>query len=255
MNDERQDTWIYGVVPAGASLQELERRHEDDGLPQVWVVESGDLGAIVGNRPEDDEKATRNQALAHARVLEAAVADAPVVPFRFGIIVPGDNEVASDLLEPYHDQLAELLEKFEGSVQMTLKVNYDDEVVLREIVDTEEEVADLKDKMREGSEEATRDIRVRLGELVSNAVEQRRERDSAEILERLKQVSLAATVEELEMEFMALNAPFLVERDRQEEFERAVEEVAEERGDRMRFRLLGPMPPYNFIEAKEAAWA
>src|SRR5919204_1096318 len=237
MNDERQDTWIYGVVPAGASLRELERRHEDDGLPQVWVVESGDLGAIVGNRPEDDEKATRNQALAHARVLEAAVADAPVVPFRFGIIVPGDNEVASDLLEPYQDQLTELLKRFENSVQMTLKVYYDDEAVLKEIVDGNEEIASLKEKMREGSEEATRDIRVRLGELVSNALEQRRERDSAEILERLKELSLAATVDGLEMEFMVLNAPFLVERDRQEEFERAVEEVANERQDRMRFRL------------------
>jgi hypothetical protein len=255
MNEERQDTWIYGVVPAGASLQEIERRNENDGLPKVWVVESGDLAAIVGSPPESDEKGTRNQALAHARVLEAAIADSPVVPFRFGVIVPGDNEVASDLLEPYHDQLAEFLKKFEGSVQMTLKVYYDDEAVLREIVDSEEEIAGLKQQMREGPEEATRDIRVRLGELVSNALEQRRERDSAEILEPLKQVSLAATVEDLEMEFMVLNAPFLVERDRQEEFERAVEEVAEERGERMRFRLLGPMPPYNFIEAKEAAWA
>jgi hypothetical protein len=119
-------------------------------------------------------------------------------------------------------------------------------------VDGNEEIASLKENMREGSEDATREIRVRLGELVSNALEQRRERDSVEILEPLKEVSLAATVDGLEMEFMVLNAPFLVERDRQEEFERAVEEVADERRDRMRFRLLGPMPAYNFIEAQGA---
>ena len=253
MNGEKHHVWVYGVVPAGAALEEIERRA--DQLPEVWVVEAGDLGAIVGNAPEGDGKATRNQALAHARVLETAVRDAPVVPFRFGIIVPTDQDVGTDLLDAQHDELAALLKRVEGRLQMNLKVYYDEDVVLREITEKEPEIAKLREQMREGAEEATRDVRVRLGELVSNAVEQRRERDSADILERLKPVSIAAVVEGLEQEFMVLNAPFLVERDRRQQFEDAVEEVAEERQERMRFRLLGPMPAYNFIDVEEPAWA
>jgi hypothetical protein len=252
MNDEKKNVWVYGVVPAGASLQELERR---EGLPDVWVVEAGDLAAVVGDAPQDDEKATRNQALAHARVLEAAVVDAPVIPFRFGIIVPGDQEVGTDLLDAHHDDLAQHLRNVDDRVQMTLKVYYHEEPVLREIVENEPEVARLREAMSEGPEEAMRDVRAQLGELVSNAVEQRRERDSADILERLKPVSQAAVVEGLEREFMVLNMPFLVDRDRQEEFEDSVEEVAQERQERMRFRLLGPMPVYNFIDVEEPAWA
>lgn len=253
MNDEQNNVWVYGVVPVGASLQELERR--GDRLPEVWVVESGDLAAIVGNAPAGDGKATRDQALAHSRVLEAAVVDAPVVPFRFGIMVPGDQEVGSDLLDAHHDELAERLKKVGDRVQLTLKVYYDESVLLREIVDNEPEIAQLREQMGEGPEEATRDVRMRLGELVNNAVEQRRQRDSADILERLKPVSVAAVVEGLEKEFMVLNAPLLVERDRQQEFEDAVEEVAQERQERMNFRLLGPMPAYNFIDIEEPAWA
>lgn len=253
MNDEKQNVWVYGVVPVGASLQEVERR--GDRLPEVWVVEAGNLAAIVGNAPQGNGKKTRNQALAHARVLEAAVADAPVVPFRFGIMVPGDQEVGTDLLEAYHDELAGLLERVEDGVQMTLKVYYREDVLLREIVDKEPEIAELRDEMREGPEEVTRNVRVRVGELVSNAVEQRRQRDSADILERLKPVSLAAVVDDLEKEFMVLHAPFLVQRDRRQEFEDAVEEVAQERQERMSFRLLGPMPAYNFIDVEEPAWA
>ena len=75
MNDTQHNSWIYGVVPAGASLNELERRQ---GLPEVWLVETGDLAAIVGDQPRGDAKATREQALAHARVLEAAIVDAPL---------------------------------------------------------------------------------------------------------------------------------------------------------------------------------
>jgi Gas vesicle synthesis protein GvpL/GvpF len=193
--------------------------------------------------------------LAHARVLEAAVVDAPVVPFRFGIMVPGDQEVGNDLLDAYHDNLAPLLKRVEERLQMTLKVYYRQDAVLQEIVDSVPEIAQLRETMREGPEEATRDVRARLGELVSNAVEQLRQRDSAEILERLKPVSVAAVVEGLEKEFMVLNVPFLVERGRQQEFEDAVEEVAQERQERMSFRLLGPMPAYNFIDVEEPAWA
>jgi hypothetical protein len=248
MNAERQDTWVYGVVPAGTSLKEVERRGED--LPDVSVVEAGDLGAIVGKAPEDDEKGTRNQALAHARVLEAAVLDAPVVPFRFGIIVPADDEVEEGLLTEHHDELAQHLKNVEDRLQMTLKVYYHEDAVLREIIEKEPEIAELREKMGEESEEASRDVRVRLGELISNAVEQRRQRDTGDIAERLDAVSLATAAQDLEEEFMVLNVAFLVERERQREFEEAVEEVADERQERMRFRLLGPMPPYNFIAAE-----
>lgn len=253
MSAENQTVWVYGVVPADASLDELEHR---DGLPEVWVVESGDIAAIVGKAPEKDEKATRDQALAHARVLEAAVVDAPVVPFRFGMMVPGgDEQVGSDLLEARHDELTELLKRVRDWLQLTLKVYYHEDALLREILDNEPEIEQLREQMKQGDEVATRDVRVRVGELVGNAVQQRRERDTADILERLKPVSIAAVDDGLEKEYMVLNVPFLVERGRQQEFEDAVEEVAQERRERMRFRMIGPMPAYSFIEMESPAWA
>jgi hypothetical protein len=239
-------TWVYGVVPAGASLDELERRRDD--LPDVWIVESGDLGAVVGPLPEQDEKGTRDRALAHAHVLEAAAADTSVVPFRFGTIADGgDDVVASALLEARHDEFARLLERVEGKVQMVLKVSYDETAVIREILAKEPEIARLRDAVRDRGAEASRDERVRLGELVSTAVEQRRERDGADIIERLDPAVIATSMAPLESEFMVLNAAFLVGRD--QEFERVVEAVAEERRKRMHFRLLGPMPAYDFLDA------
>jgi hypothetical protein len=252
MSDEQQSRWVYGVVPAGAKLEEMERR---DGLPDVWVVETDDLAAIVSEAPAQDAKATRDQALAHARVLEAAIVDAPVVPFKFGTMVPGDDEkVGSDLLEAYHDELAELLRKFEDRVQMTLKVTYHEDAVLREIMDSEPQIAELR-KQSQGPEEQTRNLKVQLGELISKALEQRREADKADIFEQLKPVSVAAVDDPVETEFMVLNAPFLVERDRLDDFEEGVEQVAEERHQRMQFTLQGPMPAYSFLDVDEPAWA
>lgn len=257
MNDEKQqNTWMYGIVPGGASLEELERRRGRIKA-DVWVVELGDLAAIVSDAPpENDAKALRDQALAHARVLEAAIIDAPVVPFRFGNVVPGGDEaVGKELLEARHDEFVQRLEKLKNYVQMTLKINYDEDAVLRQIVDSQPEIAQLRERSRQGDEVTTRDARVRLGEMISNALEQLRQMDASDILDHLKSVSVAAIADDLENEFMVLNAPFLVDRGRLSEFEDAVEEVAEERRSRMRFTLLGPMPAYNFLDVEQPAWA
>jgi hypothetical protein len=250
---KHENMWIYGVVPADANLKELERRR--DRLPgDIRVVKSGDLGAIVGDAPGNDAKATRDQALAHARVLEVAVLDAPVVPFRFGTVV-ADGSVDTELLAARHDELAQLLESVRDQVQLTLKANYREDVVMREIIEGHPKIAQLREQTRARDEITTRDRRVRLGELVSLALEQLRQRDADAIVERLNPFSVASRVEPLENEFMVLNAPFLVERRRMQDFEEAAEILADEQAERMRLTLHGPMPAFDFISGEQLPWA
>jgi hypothetical protein len=246
-DQSHQHTWVYGIVPAGARLAELGRRCER--LPaEVRVVESGDLGVIVGDAPENTAKATRDQALAHASVLEAAVVDAPVVPFRFGNVLSDD--AVTDLLEDRHDELAQLLDSVRDYVQFTLKADYDEEVVLREIIEVRPEIAHLREQTRGRDELATRDLRVRLGELVSIALEEIRNGDAGAIGEHLGAYAASFTFVPRERQFMVLNAPFLVERDRMREFEEAAAEVAAAQAGRMHLTLLGPMPAYDFLSGE-----
>jgi hypothetical protein len=50
----------------------------------------------------------------------------------------------------------------------------------------------------------------------------------------------------------AVNAAFLVERSRVDEFSEAVARLADEVDGRMRLRYVGPLPPYSFTEDQEA---
>jgi hypothetical protein len=254
MNDQKHEmAWVYGVIPAGAKLEELKRR--GDRLPaNVRVVEFGDLAAIVGDAPGENAKAIRDQALAHARVLETAVLDAPVVPFRFGTVIE-DGSVDTELLEARHDELAQLLESVKDYVQLTLKATYHENVVMREIVESNPMIAQLREQTREGDEFATHGKRVRLGELVGMALEQLRQCDGGMILDRLRPVSASSIVAPLESEFMVVHAPFLVERRRMREFEEAAADVADEQAERMHVVLQGPMPAFDFIGGGQPAWA
>lgn len=46
---------------------------------------------------------------------------------------------------------------------------------------------------------------------------------------------------------MVLNAAFLVEREREAEFDDAVRRLGERFEDQFLFKYVGPVPPYNFV--------
>jgi Gas vesicle synthesis protein GvpL/GvpF len=254
MTAETQGIYVYGVIPADAELGDLSRG--DRRTPEVQILEDGDLAAIVSMAGGDDEASVRDSVMAHARVLEAAVESAPVVPMRFGMVFPDEDTVRAELLEARHDQLARWVQALEGHVQVTLKVLYHEDALLRDIVAGNRKIARLRDATRGRDDDpAAYNDRVKLGELVNSAIEQQRQRDGAEILERLEPLAARSASEPPEKEYMALNAPFLIERQRLPEFEETLEQVAQERADRMTFRLLGPMPAYHFVSWEEPAWA
>jgi hypothetical protein len=244
-----QGTYVYGIVRAGAQLDKLTGADE---LPDVRLIESGDIAALVSAGPE---RAAREVVLNHGRVLEAALDGSPVVPLQFGMVLTDDDAVRNEILEGHHDELAELLDRLEGRVQMTLKAYYHEDAVVAEVLAANPKLAQLREAVRGRSEDESRKQRIALGEGINAAIEQRKKRDGKEILAPLREIVDAVSLEPPEDELMVAHVALLLPRDRLQELDDALEEVAKERVELMRFRLLGPMPAYNFIEFKEPAWA
>ena len=244
-----QGTYVYGIVRAGARLDSVAAA--EDGLPEVRLIEAGDIAALVSAGPE---RATREIVLGHGRVLEAMLEGSPVVPLRFGMVLTDDDAVRDEILEAHHDELAELLDRLDGRVQMTLKVYYHEDVVVAEILSENAKLAKLRAAIQGLSEDESRKQRIQLGEGINAAMDKRRLSDGKEILERLRPLADAVALEPPEDELMVAHVAFLLQRDRLNEFDAAVEQIAEPNVELMRFRLLGPMPAYNFIDLKEPAW-
>ena len=49
---------------------------------------------------------------------------------------------------------------------------------------------------------------------------------------------------------MIMNAAFLVERDRERDFDAAVNKIAKYYGELLNFKYTGPWPPYNFVNIR-----
>jgi hypothetical protein len=131
---------------------------------------------------------------------------------------------------------------------VNVKALYEEESILQEVIRENPEVAELRESLRGKPDDATYFERIRLGELVAEALAAKREADEELIVERLRPQALALEVGAAIHERMAANASFLVEREGLAEFDRAVDELASEQAGRLRFKYTGPLPPHSFVE-------
>jgi len=162
-------TYVYGIVRAGTSLDSVAEA--EDGLPDVRLIESGDIAALVSAGPE---RASREVVLGHGRVLEAVLDGSPVIPLQFGMVLKDDDAVHDEILEGHHDELAELLERLDGRVQMTLKVYYHEDAVVADILSANPKLAELREAIQGRSEDESRPQRIKLGQPYRGRVGRRR---------------------------------------------------------------------------------
>jgi hypothetical protein len=237
--------YIYGVVRADGKSRP---RTMGIGRKQVRVVDADGLGALTSDVPPGELQAGREELLAHSRVLEKAVEQGTVLPMQFGVVMPSESAVREQLLDPHRGELEAQLEEMEGKFEVNLKAIYDERALLTEVMNEEPEVARLRQSLEGQPEEATHFERIRLGELIAGAVDEKRNRDADQILDRLAPHVVAVEVGEPVHERMALNASFLIDRSAQKAFDSELDAFAADQGGRLRFKYPGPLAPHSFVE-------
>lgn len=236
--------YVYGLVSADTELPP-----NLDGLGpsgRVSTIAHERIAAIVSDVPTDRPLGTRDDLIAHERVLDTIAERSAVLPMRFPAVVEEEG-VVQELLAPHQERFVEALARVDGLVQFTLKGRYEQDAVLREIAQADEEIMALRERVRDLPEDASYYDRIRLGELVVNAMKERRDADGRRVLERLQPFATDISTRPVAQPDDVLNAAFLVARDQVKQFDDAVEEVGRDLAGRVRFRLVGPLAPYDFV--------
>ena len=101
--------------------------------------------------------------------------------------------------------------------------------------------------MRTLPEDATYHARIRLGELVADAVAQRREQDEARVRQVLAPHAVAEQAQEPKNALSAFSLAYLVDRAGMDQFSAAVQKASDELGERIEVRYVGPVPPLSFV--------
>jgi gas vesicle protein GvpL/GvpF len=243
------DGWyVFGIVPQATELPpHLTGGDASDASDKLIVLRYGRVGAVAtrlaGRRPAvgpDDLQM-------HTEVLNELALNTPVLPLRFGTVLPDLDAVVDGMLAAGHDEFAAALADLAGRAQFTVRARYVMDAVLQEVLAEDPAIRRLSDQLRQCPGEAYQPERVHLGELTAEAVDSKREADAAELVETLAPYAVAVRWQASPGDDGIVDAPFLVEYRRQAEFEDAAEGVAKRWHGRARVRLIGPLAPYDFV--------
>jgi hypothetical protein len=254
--DSDRGWYVYGVVPAAEAPADLFDGIGGVGGAPVKLVAAGQLAAIATEVPladfgEDaiaenlrDPAWLESRVRGHDAVLEATVGAAPVVPFRFGTIYRGEDEVRAMLSE--HERLRDAIERVRGRVELGVKAFLAAAASEAE-PDSGENAISAGRRYLEEKQRARR---------LADERELQRARWADESHARLVAVAEAATANPLQPpeisgreEEMFLNGAYLVALEREQEFRAVLAELETQLGPSgARFELTGPWPPYNFVE-------
>ncbi|WP_280501112.1 GvpL/GvpF family gas vesicle protein [Nocardia farcinica] len=242
--------YVYGIVP-GDVVPEEHARGVGDPPCEVRVVRHGEVAALVSEVPVERPLGTPDDLTAHARLLDGSAAVAPVLPLRFGAVLTDADAVAKELLASHEQTLRAALAELEGRAQFVVKGRYVEQAILRELLDSDPQARRLREAIRDAPEDATRNERIALGELINAAIEQRRAEDTDRVVAALHALDPLVNPRPPTHEEDAAHVAVLIDLARQEELEQALAELARDWQGRVDLSLLGPMAAYDFVASPE----
>lgn len=214
---------------------------------EIRTVECGDLAAVVSDAPTAAFDITRDNLMAHQRVVEASMRRSDVLPVAFGTVARNDQEVREKLLRREHDGLQDHLAYVRGRVELGLKVLWNRDHLFAEIVAERDDIRRLRDRLADRPPDSAYFERIQLGELTNAAIVEKRDRDAEAVLEELRPLAVDLELNRLLTDMMVLNASFLVDRDHIHAFDNQVQQLGDRHAERLIFQYVGPLPPYSFV--------
>lgn len=240
--------YVYGLIRA-EDADPISARAVGDPNEPVTIVSHGRIAALVSAIEQQEMMPTRRQMLAHTKVLEAAMADRPVLPMRFGIIVPNQATLLQ-VIGPRSAELRRLLDQIDGRIEVALKASWDEQSMWREVAAEHPDLAGTGRALKSGGEQQTYYERIELGRAIGAALEEKR----AQARRRLMDIvaPLAVEVKELAPLDDAMFAHFalLVEKRSEPVLYQTIVALEQSESAGQTFRYVAPIPPYNFVTVK-----
>jgi hypothetical protein len=247
---QKTGIYVYGIFPGDIELTEQRTGVGDPPAP-LRVVRSGDLAALVSEVDLARSLGSPEDLMAHESILDSSAADMPVLPMRFGAVLASEDAVASELLDEHHDEFAAGLGELDGRAEFVVKGRYVARAVLEAVLSENPQAARLREQIRGADADATRDARIRLGEIIGQAVASKRAEDTQVLGDQMAGHCVASLVREPTHEWDAVHVAFLVDTGQEEELAQLVDGLAGTWAGRVELRLIGPMAAYDFVSTTD----
>nr|NQU94384.1 GvpL/GvpF family gas vesicle protein [Bacteroidota bacterium] len=243
----KEGKYIYGIIRHAGPLD-----YGPIGMGKradlVYGINYNNISAIVSNSPVIQYEVRRVNMIAHERVLEEAMKQFTVLPVQFSTITEhNDDTVILRILEKDYKKFDNLLNKMEGKKELGLKVLSKEAAMYESIIEKYDDIRSLRGKLMNLPVDKTHYQRMKIGEMVAEAIKKETENYKNIILDVLNPLADDVKINDNYGDMMILNAAFLIKNSIEPEFDKAVKDLDEKYGRFMTFKYVGTLPPYNFV--------
>jgi len=220
------------------------------GDAEVYTINHQKLAAVVSDTTLEEIDPTRKNVRAHTVVKDELLKNYTILPMGFGMIANSKDDVVK-LLEKNYQGLMDELKRLAGKVEVELKVFWDQEAMIKEFQDGSEEFTKLQAKINDAPSriEAQR-LLIEAGKVVEHIVLYWKARYADRVYTVLKGLSIDAMLNSPLGVENILNASFLIEKAKENDFRKEVYKLDSQYQGKVNFKYVGPLAPYNFVTLK-----
>jgi glycosyltransferase involved in cell wall biosynthesis len=248
--------YAYGIIDSKDTIDETIFGLEG---ASVYNISYRDIGMVVSELRQKLQEITDANVLKHEEVIEALMMKSTVLPIRFSTIFYTKEDLLSTMLFYYQDFIDNLA-RLRNKVEFGIKVIWPVETIKQRIVDVyhkaehNPERIDLPIPFKEGpnvsiSTESPAKTFVKEKfekHIIDKEFQEEADRCIAVVDDYFNKIATEKRLKKLQTDNLLLNAAYLVEKDKQDDFKKAFEQLKSTPGD-LKFLFSGPWPCYNFI--------
>jgi hypothetical protein len=243
----KEGKYIYGIIRHSAPL-DYGPIGMGSRADRVYAINFRDISAIVSDSPIIQYEARRVNMTTHEKVLEEVMKTHTVLPVRFSTISEHDDESGIlRILEKEYQKFSDLLGKMDGKKELGLKVLAHESKIYESILEKYEGIRSLKAKLINLPIDKTHYQRMKIGEMVAEAVKKETGNYRSIILDVLQPLTDDVKINDNYGEMMILNSAFLIQNSSEATFDKAIDDLDAKYGNLMTFKYVGTLPPYNFV--------
>ncbi len=256
----REGRYLYSVINSGVKLSFGEIGIDDN---RVYTIPNKDIAAVVHSchaeayRTQDNGKA-KEWIFAHNYVIDCASKQfGTVLPFAFGVVVRGSDEIVRNWLAENYKKLKNGLEKVNNKAEYSVQIFCDEDRITEKLARSDQGLKELKEKMEDVSKGTAyliqRQFELKIKDAIAVEIFMLAADFGSKIREHVEESKVEKKKSEVPEKYKGMKLivalSCIVHKDRVEKLGEVLDEINNSDGFAVRF--TGPWAPFSFVDLNE----
>ena len=238
--------YLYCIIHEPKTDIEWDIKGMNGGV--ITSIHYRDLAIITSASPMVRYRLSRENTITHEVVIEKVMSRGyTVLPIRFSTIAKDSDLVKRKLLESRYWEFEGLIRKLTGKQEVGVRVFCEEKYLFDEVLKNNPPIVKLRDEIAKKPPSETHYDRIKIGQMVEEALKVQKKNYQDMILNSLVDLSVEHRINDALGDKMIFNGAFLIDSKSEIDFNKRIEELEEKLGKSFQFKYIQVTPPFNFV--------